>query len=208
VTTVEGVQVIVDNGEPATGRLSIDVETDNATKPDPQWSTVDAVGHFHAWARGGTYPTLVTVTRHVPCDGTCGGVCGGEGYDEIDYHCRICNEKIDPGRVDDSGVHHFTVSRTWTVEVEGLVGQATQGRIKIGPNQERVTVRIVEGGRTWFGVAEVGEVEARFGPDGMSGATTALHGIGELGEGATPATASGKNARHPENGDGNESRKE
>lgn len=189
---ISGVRIIVNNGDPMDGTLSIDVETetvysDNATKPDPHWNTVDEAGHFHAWARSGTYPTLVTVLRHVPCDGMCGGVCGGEGYDEIDYHCRICNERVEAGRMDDSGAHHFTVGRTWAVEVEGLVGQATQGRIEIGPNRERVTVRIVEGGRAWFGVAEVGGIEARFSADDAPGTTTVLHGIGELGESPAPA---------------------
>lgn len=79
----------------------IEYRSQVATKHDPRWEFTDAAGHFHAYDEKGERPTLDARTEHVPCDGSCSGVCEGEGYDVTHWHCALCREEIEPGRVPD-----------------------------------------------------------------------------------------------------------
>ncbi|ETK36105.1 hypothetical protein [Microbispora sp. ATCC PTA-5024] len=77
------------------------VRSERATKPDPGWEFIDAAGHFHAFAEGGELPTLNSERVEMPCDGSCGGVCEGEGYTVLRHTCRICGQEVEPGYVPD-----------------------------------------------------------------------------------------------------------
>lgn len=73
---------------------------ETAVKPDPAWAHRDVYGHVHRWS-GRKLPTLDRRSRHVPCDGSCGGVCEGEGYHVSYYVCRQCGVEVEPGTVPD-----------------------------------------------------------------------------------------------------------
>jgi len=153
----------IDNGEPLLCEFEITHEAINVDsrgpRPDPNWSTVDAAGHFHAYDQGngevGHYPTLRTESAHVPCDGSCGGVCEGEGYDVTYYLCRICGVRVEPGLV--QGPHSVTMPGriSWAAIVYGVDNIA-----------EQVTVRISTDAAEYFGVGQVDAFSYGFG-DGM-----------------------------------------
>lgn len=71
-------------------------ETYDSDVPDPAWTFTDAAGHFHAYDSDGKLPTLNMVATHLDCDGTCGGVCDGDGYSRTDYQCLLCDEFVVP----------------------------------------------------------------------------------------------------------------
>lgn len=98
--------VTINNGAPLPASLTIDqdvemVRSDRATKPDPSWSYIDDSGHFHAYTQGGETPTLDRRAEHVDCDGSCGGVCEGEGYTIDRYYCQICSQHVEPRFIPD-----------------------------------------------------------------------------------------------------------
>lgn len=76
------------------------VRSEGAAKPSTLWRHTDEHGHEHRWVDG-ELPTLTATTRHVECDGSCGGVCEGEGYDVTVWHCSACGDEVEPGRVPD-----------------------------------------------------------------------------------------------------------
>lgn len=76
------------------------VRSATAVKPDIDWAYTDGHGHTHRW-HDGTLPTLVASNLQVDCDGSCGGVCGGEGYTTTQYHCVECEGLVEPGYVPD-----------------------------------------------------------------------------------------------------------
>jgi hypothetical protein len=173
MTSTVGAAVVINDGPEVDGTLTvetpmIEVRSGCATKPDPGWTLIDEAGHYHAFGRDGKLPTLVARNRHIECDGSCGGVCGGEGYDITQHFCAICDELIEPDYVPDSGAHLIPGPRSWTVEVDDLV----QGAV--------VTVRIVANGEVLFGVASVGSFEVTHDGDDRQ-ARTVLYGRGELG---------------------------
>lgn len=168
-------EITVNNGQPMRGRLNIehqiiDVTSSTATKPAMSWTVIDDQGHFHAYDNQGELPTLTARSRHIECDGACGGVCGGEGYDIIEYFCAICDQQIEPERVPDTGQKSIPGRMSWEVQIQ--------------PEQEitgKVTVRIANGDKTLFGVADARTDAWSSGPDGVA-LTTRLTGIGPLGE--------------------------
>lgn len=149
-------RAIIDGAEPVGCELHVvrevlDVST-NLPKPDPSWSMVDDAGHFHAYDQSAdkrrewdNYPTLKRLTRHHDCDGSCGGVCGGEGYDSTYFTCRVCDVEIDPGVI--PGPHYDTMPglMSWECTVAANV-----------PYQKAVSIRIVRDDIEWFGVAQAG----------------------------------------------------
>jgi hypothetical protein len=142
-------RVFVDN-IPLHGTLSIEddaqtAQTD-APSPDPRWTFVDSAGHFHARDSKGGLPTLVSKPEHVDCDGSCGGVCGGEGYTVVRCCCVICGEEVVPGTV--PGPREVVVNRrrSWKVSVVNAPMSMA----------DRVSVRFeVSGSPPMFGVARV-----------------------------------------------------
>lgn len=147
------------------------IRSNIATKPDQRWEHIDSHGHFHAYDQDGKLPTLVTRPRHVDCDGSCGGVCDGEGYNITEWFCAICDEQIEPGQVDDHGPHRIPTRKDWSIKVQSdapITG-------------DKVTVRVeLEHGIVMFGVAHVGNWEGTFG-FGRTDVTTTLYSASPLG---------------------------
>ncbi|HEY2088626.1 MAG TPA: hypothetical protein VGH54_21725 [Mycobacterium sp.] len=110
--------------------------SETAVKPDPAWEYTDSNGHFHAFAEDGKTPTLTEYLVHVDCDGSCGGICEGEGYDEPHWKCAICGEEVEPAFIPDddartTGIPVVT-SRSASVTVRGTgslprIGQQDNG---------------------------------------------------------------------------------
>ncbi len=173
-STLHALAVRIDDGEPVAGELKVerDVEvvySERATKPDPAWEYTDPFGHWHAYADDGSLPTLDAKQEHVDCDGTCGGVCGGEGYDVTRYYCRICSAPVDPARVPDHGPHNILGMWRWTLVVYTLIPAGTE-----------VSVRIAAEDRTAFGVGVAGESTVKV-RRGETNARTTIVGVSPLG---------------------------
>lgn len=156
----------------------IDIST-RGPKEDPLWTAVDSNGHFHARS-GDDYPTLRSREIPVPCDGSCGGICGGEGTSRTEWSCRICREVVEPGFI--PGPHYATMPGMydWRVELEGFaVGDLMHGF-------EDVSVRFdAAGPERWlfFGVAVQTDTEVSSGIGGGPPAVRmTLAGNGELGD--------------------------
>lgn len=143
--------VRVDNGDPVDGTHTIAVErvdvSTNLPDSDPNWSTVDRAGHFHAASaekRGVTYPTLLEQSRHRDCDGRCGGApdfC--EGWTEVWRECRICSEVVRPGTIPGPHYRSMPGMTSWEVVVPL--------RLEHG---DKVSVRFTRDGVERFGVAQ------------------------------------------------------
>jgi hypothetical protein len=166
----------IDSGEPLPATLIIEqhyeiVRSNIATKPDQRWEHIDTHDHFHAYDQDGKLPTLVNRARHIDCDGTCGGVCEGEGYDITEWFCVICDEQVKPGRLDDHGPHSIPTRKDWTIKVE--TSRPITG--------DRVTVRFDLGeGKVLFGVAMTGGSDVTSERDYTS-VVTKLYSAGPLG---------------------------
>ena len=140
---------------PAEVRFEANVEhiiSEDATKPDPAWEHTDSHGHFHAWAQDDKTPTLERYSVHVDCDGSCGGVCEGEGYDETHWKCAICGDEVEPRFVPDeeartAGIPVVT-SKQATVTVHGTgplppIGQDNgDGMMTLAGSASAVSIRV------------------------------------------------------------------
>lgn len=176
-------QVIIDNGPPLSGTFGIEremLDVSTATGgwlPDPAWECIDANGHWHAFTVDGRLPTLAKHSRHVDCDGIhdFGDMLDDDcdGYDVVEYRCRVCLDLVEPHRIPDgtAGIRRLIPGRTsWWVEV--VTAQQIDGEH---------TVRVVGTGRALFGVAVARMVSAEGDHTGMR-VTTRLDGVGELGD--------------------------
>ena len=135
------------------------IRSETAVKPDPAWEHADSNSHFHAFAEDGKTPTLATYSVHIDCDGSCGGVCGGEGYDDLRWKCAICGEAVEPRFIPDEDawttgvpVETFRWAKV-TVLGDGPlppVGQQDNGdgtfTLSSGPAQVTMRVRAGESG--------------------------------------------------------------
>lgn len=152
------VTVHINDGPPLRGRLTetqqmIDVST-GLPQADRAWEHVDENGHYHAYTHDEVvdhYPTLVSRGEHVECDGSCGGVCGGEGYVITRWFCRICDVEVQPGSV--PGPHMATVPgmKDWRVTVYAALPELW--------NTDRLSVRMVSQLGGYFGVAIATDVQ-------------------------------------------------
>lgn len=146
--------------------------SEDAVKPDPAWEHTDANGHFHAFAEGGKTPTLTQYSIHIECDGSCGGVCEGEGYDQTRRKCAICGDEVEPRFIPDWGARTTGIpvvtSRSVTVTVRGCgplppIGQQDNGDGTVtltagAPTQ--VTIRVRTKGGELVGIGYAGSVSA------------------------------------------------
>lgn len=94
--------------------------------PDPDWTYVDAHGHFHAWSAewsNGEEPSWILPTleqREVQLAYVLDGD-GGEGdeWTERRWFCRVCDEQVEPGtKVEESSRTTKTLipgRKTWGV---------------------------------------------------------------------------------------------
>ena len=137
------------------------VRSETAVIADPGWEHADSHGHFHAFAEGGKTPTLTKWFEHVPCDGSCGGVCEGEGYDAARWKCVICGDPVEPRFVPDRDARHQgipVVNRIWsivTIRGEGpLPGTApdASGVVTLTVTPVKVTVRVRAGDGEMLGI--------------------------------------------------------
>jgi hypothetical protein len=177
-----GGAVRIDNGPLCQANLQITVDevevtAIGATRPDPGWSQVDEAGHFHAWTKDGTLPTLVVKSERETCD-----MAHFPWHDEEEctvrerswHECSVCGAIVTPGRVPDSGrktmpgMMHWQVT-VWTMNWEDAL--ALQGR--------RVSITFHRGERVQaFGFAMGGPASGELG--GL--ATVTLQGAGALGQ--------------------------
>jgi hypothetical protein len=177
--------VFVNAAGPFPGALSIDQEWIDVSmasppkKPDPKWEYLDKAGHWHAFTRDGKLPTLKEYRKQIPCDGSCGGVCEGEGYGETRWRCRACEKRVRPSFVDDyAGMNTAIPGMTsWTVKV-----RAADPVLAKFDSSTTVSVRVVGEDRTYFGLARYGDFS--MAGDDLTFAFD-LHGITELGERAS-----------------------
>jgi len=152
-----------------------EVETlwSHGPRADPDWSYVDEAGHFHAAHKvkqdSVTYPTLKSESIAMPCNGSCGGVCEGEGYTSIKRTCQICREEIVPAVI--RGDYQFSIPRrtNWTAKVTGLSSGALNGL---------QSLRLVCEGTEFFGVVSVAGLTTSVFDNRLS---LDLHGVSELG---------------------------
>jgi hypothetical protein len=166
----------------------LDISSDRATKPDPAWSLVDDAGHFHAFDADGSLPTLDGTRVPMPCDGSCGGVCEGEGYSVTRYTCRACGQEVRPVWVPDVAARTATMPgmKDWSVQVEFHDQPPPQWK-----RDDLVSVRLEddpEGVRFGLGYC-VGRSVAR-GLDGVV-VTVTISGAGPLGTRMVPAKVPG-----------------
>lgn len=164
-------QVTINNGAPAPGRLdirteAIEIRSLASTKPDLGWTHIDAAGHFHAYARDGKLPTLARSLRRVACNGECGD-SGCEGYETVEYECLICNAEVIPERIADESTKSIPGPVSWEVLVEQYVEGGQQ-----------VSVRVVTANGTYFGVATPVSFEVEHGQP----VVTKLVGVSALGQ--------------------------
>ncbi len=172
------VQASINSGPDLPAELTIEQEftvirSERATRPDPAWTFTDDARHFHAWSGDRDLPTLDTRSRNAPCDGSCGGVCDGEGYTVTEHFCRICGQQIEPGRLPDQGEKRIPTARHWHLLVDSDRTLAQTG--------EHVSVRIVRDFLGYFGVAVVTSMSmASLGNEVR--VTTRLDGGSQLGD--------------------------
>lgn len=174
----ETATIYVNGGPGMRGTLRVEQDVQrvpsNLPRPNPRWEFTDAKGHYHAYAddKRDRYPTLEALTEPAACDGSCGGVCNGEGYHVTRYFCRICREEIEPGVL--HGPHSLDIPgpTSWGLELEGAV-----------PMGEKVSIRLKHGAQPeLFGIAEAVQREHRRDVDGPLATITRLVGVGPLGQ--------------------------
>lgn len=139
------------------------VWSSTATKPDPRWEFIDTAGHFHTFTKDGDLPTLNSEGVRMPCDGSCGGTCNGEGYTVTRWTCRICGQEVEPGYVPDEG------ARTMGVPVPlGTSAKVTvTSREPVAERGREVSIRIRSGEVELFGTGFIGAVKMSGGPTGV-----------------------------------------
>lgn len=150
---------------------------------DPQWRHVDKAGHPHTYGPKGSTPTLDVRREQQPCDGTCGGICEGEGYGVTVFTCPRCGEQIEPGLI--PGPHVVTIPKwtEWRLEVEGRVGGVEKdGVITFTPGDSaRHAIDFSSPDGCWIGTVVADASSASGDRNGVRW-TTVVHGISELEE--------------------------
>lgn len=164
-TVVQQAEIIINDGdtpwpcEVTVEQERINVSSERAVKPDAKWTHTDGNGHFHAFATNGELPTLNRETVPAPCDGSCGGVCNGEGYTVDRYTCLLCGEEVEPRYVPDMAARSPDASILGRKSAVVIVTST----VPIGSLNDRVTVRIRTGEpldtAELFGVARIVAVE-------------------------------------------------
>jgi hypothetical protein len=178
VSTLRPLALYVDGVEISTNRIRLSVEVEQidvrtmskATEADPAWSFTDAAGHFHAWSKDSTLPTLRSWAESSYCE-----TCQEEHERELQWVCTICVATVKPGTRVRAVQPPSTVPGRKSWRIEGLPFDQ--------PPREgvQVSVRVVAhaalsaGGDEYFGVA------ARY--------ADVLHGVGELAERLRPVAA-------------------
>lgn len=184
------------------------VRSETAVVPDPDWEHADSNGHLHAFAEKGETPTLTRYSVNIPCDGSCGGVCEGEGYDEWQWKCAICDEAVEPRFIPDvrargTGIPVLT-SRSATVTIRGnealpQIGQVVDDNgngtftMECGITPPRVSLRVRTEDGEMIGTGYAGlasmEYSSRWGAGGWTVEITGANLLPRLGQPQTAITA-------------------
>lgn len=164
---------VINNGHAWPCEVEIEQDVDyvrsiSATKPDPRWEFIDDAGHFHAFAEDGELPTLNSERVEMPCDGSCGGVCEGEGYTVLRWTCRICGQEVEPGYVPDYEAQ--TVGTPIFMAKKATVKITSTEAVTESRNEVSVRVRV--GDDELFGTGYVVGRGGEGGSDGMRWHTT------------------------------------
>lgn len=176
MSTLRPLALYVDGVEISTNRIRLSVEIEQidvrtiskATEADPAWSFTDAAGHFHAWSKDNTLPTLRSWAESSYCE-----QCRDEHECELQWVCMICAAVVKPGTRVRAEQPPSTVPgrKSWRIEGLPFDQPIAQGM--------QVSVRVVAlpafgvvGSNEYFGVA------ARY--------ADVLHGVGELAERLRP----------------------
>ncbi len=157
------------------------VRSEMAVEPDRTWQHTDPAGHFHAFDHESKLPTLNAIPEHVDCDGSCGGVCEGEGYTITRHECLVCRAPVEPAWVPDMEARTTGTPvlglKDWNARVDGAAIEMIDHLVG-----ERVSVVITEeDGRTLFGFGIIVKtaVESGFGEMRM---TATIYGAGPLSQ--------------------------
>lgn len=93
------------------------IYSERATMADMAWEQEhgDHTHRFTGKPRKAEVTEARLGSRHVDCDGSCGGVCGGEGYDVSVWLCAHDGAELEPRYVDD-----------WEARTSGIVVGVTR----------------------------------------------------------------------------------
>jgi hypothetical protein len=143
-----------------------------AVRPDPNWRFIDRLGHEHSFA-GDDLPTLTAHRVQMPCDGSCDGVCEGEGYSVTRYRCSICGEDVEPNWVPDYRAREVGTPITgitwWTVKIQ--TDRVLSGDVDLAMDLD---------GMSLTGKGTVGDQTVYFRHGGVAEAETLVIGVGPL----------------------------
>jgi hypothetical protein len=135
------------------------IRSRDAVKPDQSWEFTDQAGHWHAFTDDGELPTIDRITLPMPCDGSCGGVCQGEGYHAYQDKCHACGEQLQPRWVPDEearGEGTPVEGRySWGVQVEEYRPLSERLMLTALDFGQQVSVRLDNPQATYFGLAMV-----------------------------------------------------
>jgi hypothetical protein len=172
--------VFVGTSGPWPGSLTVEQEfipvtSERSSRPDHRWVAVDNAGHWHAFTRDGKLPTLREYAEHVECDGSCGGICEGEGYHVTRWKCRACEKPVAPRFIQEYGrTEMIPGPRSWHVQLTAPT------YLPVPQHRDQVSVRATFGDRIYFGLATLGDFSMT--PDALD---VTLLGTTELGERAS-----------------------
>lgn len=180
MSTLRPLALYVDGVEISTNRIRLSVEVEQidvrtiskATEADPAWSFTDAAGHFHAWSKDSTLPTLRSqLDESYYC-----GQCRDEHEGELQWVCMICAAVVKPGTRVRAKQPPSTMPGRKSWRVEGLpFDQPPREGVQVSVRVVTLPAFGVVGSNEYFGVA------ARY--------ADVLHGVGELAERLRPVAA-------------------
>lgn len=129
----------------------------------------DDHGHEHVWVIDpsdeyrATITTGVRVRIHHDCDGTCGGVCQGEGYSTPAWRCLDCGDVLDPPYATGPTDVPYDAEVTLTLRVYGYItAPIERAVIVVGPHQTEVPATLFPGEVTFANGSET-ETDLRAG---------------------------------------------
>ncbi len=150
---------------------------------DPMWRHVDKAGHPHVYGPKGSTPTLDARREERPCDGTCGGICQGEGYGVTVFTCPRCQEQIEPGVIRGPYTVQIPGPIDWRLDIDGGGGAPVDGvYTPIPGDQTRYRIAFDGPDGSWDGEAVIGDQTCTTGPSGRAKWETVMHGVSVLSE--------------------------
>ena len=149
------------------------------SRPDLAWEFVDEAGHYHAWTKDETLPTLDCHVQHSTC-GDSGNrqtdldemdECGGE--DHMISVCKLCTEPVEPAYVTEAPRSKVVPGRSfWEATIYGVhLKVATQVSLSFS---EPATGRV-----HYFGIGNVDSIGA-YAHEGEPTPVTKVYSDGPL----------------------------